>query len=207
MSGTPFVDFYEVLELSPNASTEMVERVYRMLAKRYHPDNQETGNAQRFAEVHRAFETLSDPKARAAFDVTYEQNRALTWKVFRQEGANDARTNDRRLFHSLLSILYIARRRDPDNGGLGTVSLERMLGCPQEHLSFPIWYLRQRKWIERLDNGLLAITADGIDKLGQDDLSLPANRLLPERSEDQDHADTVDAIEFSAPVVGSAAVS
>jgi len=177
-----FVDFYETLQLSPNASAETIERVYRMLAKRYHPDNQDTGNARRFAEVHRAFEILSDPKARAAYDVAYDEKRALTWRVFRQEGADEARANDRRLFQSILSVLYVARRRDPENGGLGPVSLEKMLGCPQEHLEFPLWYLKQRRWIERLENGLHAITADGVDKLG-DDLSLPANRLLTATSE------------------------
>lgn len=180
MSAQVFVDYYEVLQLSPNASAEMIERVYRLLAKRYHPDNQDTGNAQRFAEVHCAFEVLSDGKARAAYDVSYDERRALTWKVFRQDSANDTRANDRRLFHGILSLLYVARRRDTEHGGLGPVTIERMLACPQEHLDFPLWYLRERRWIERLDNGLLAITADGVDKLGDDDLSLPANRLLSE---------------------------
>ena len=141
-----FVDFYEVLQLSPNATSDTVERVYRMLAKRFHPDNQETGDAQRFADVQRAFDTISDPSARAAFDVKYDENRALTWKVFRQEGASDHRSEDRRLFHAILSLLYIARRRDPLNGGLGSVTMEKLLGCPSQHLEFPVWYLKQRGW-------------------------------------------------------------
>ena len=58
---TPFRDLYEDLQLSPNASAETVERVYRLLAKRYHPDNQDTGNAQKFSEVHAAYELLTDP--------------------------------------------------------------------------------------------------------------------------------------------------
>ena len=109
--------------------------------------------------------------------------RALTWTVFRQEGADDRRSEDRRLFHAILSLLYIARRRDPRNGGLGSVTLESILGCPSQHLEFPLWYLRERGWIERLDSGLLAITADGVDKIASDDLALPANRLLTERSQ------------------------
>ena len=60
--------------------------------------------------------------------------------------------------------------------------MEKMLGCPQEHLDFPIWYLKQRGLIERLESGYFAITADGVDKLGQDDLMLPTNRLLSESS-------------------------
>jgi curved DNA-binding protein CbpA len=177
-----FVDHYEILQLSPNASAEMIERVYRVLAKRYHPDNAETGDVDRFTEVQAAFEVLSSPVARAAYDVKHDDHRALTWKIFKQDGAGDSRAEDRRLFHGILSLLYIARRRDPHGGGLGGVSLEKMLGCPQEHLEFPLWYLKQRGWIERLGSGYFAITADGVDKLGNDDLSLPANRLLSESS-------------------------
>jgi len=182
MSQQPFVDHYDVLQLSPTATAEMIDHVYRMLAKRYHPDNQLTGDAVKFAELRRAYEILSDDTSRAAYDVAYDENRTVTWKVFRQEAAGDHRAEDRRLFHAILSLLYIARRRDPANGGLGAVMMERMLACPQEHLEFPLWYLRQRGWITRLDSGYIAITADGIDKLGSDDLSLPANRLLPEPS-------------------------
>ena len=55
----PFVDFYEVLQLSPRATAETIERVYRLLAKRYHPDNTVTGDAARFSEVHETI--LSSP--------------------------------------------------------------------------------------------------------------------------------------------------
>jgi curved DNA-binding protein CbpA len=182
-----FVDHYEVLQLSPNATVDTVERVYRLLARRFHPDNQETGDAGRFADLQQAFDTLSDPTRRAAYDVTYDENRALTWKVFKQDGADDHRSEDRRLFHAILSLLYIARRRDPQFGGLGSVTLESILGCPSQHLEFPIWYLKQRGWVERLDSGLLAITADGVDKLGTEDLALPANRLLMEGSQAGHH--------------------
>jgi len=179
-----FVDQYEVLQLSPNATAETVERVYRMLAKRYHPDNQDTGDAEKFAEIHTAFEVLANPISRASYDAKYEQNRATTWKIFKQEGADDSRADDQRLFRGILSLLYIARRRDPENGGLGPVTLETMLGCPRQHLEFPIWYLKKRGYGERMGNGYVAITADGIDKLGSDDLALPADRLIADRSVD-----------------------
>jgi curved DNA-binding protein CbpA len=182
MSTPPFSDYYEILQLSPNATADTIERVYRLLAKRYHPDNQETGSLNTFNEIKRAFEVLSNPEQRAAYDVRHDEHRSASWKIFKQEGADDARSNDRRLFHGILSLLYIARRRNPKDGGLGSVSLEQMLACPREHLEFPLWYLKQRGWIERTESGYMAITADGIDKLGNDDLALPANRLLPEKA-------------------------
>jgi curved DNA-binding protein CbpA len=177
-----FVDHYETLQLSPNATGETVERVYRFLAKRYHPDNQDTGDPVQFAKIHTAYELLTNPVSRASYDAKYEHNRAITWKIFKQEGADDRRADDKRLFHGILSLLYIARRRDPENGGLGPVTLETMLGCPQQHLEFPIWYLKKRGYVERMGNGYIAITADGIDKLGSDDLALPADRLIADRS-------------------------
>ena len=178
----PFVDYYEALQLSPNATAETLERVYRLLAKRYHPDNQTTGDAQKFAEVHTAFEVLTDPARRAEYDVKYDEQRGEQWKIFDQKSAGDDREEDRRLFHGILSLLYIARRRDPRSGGLGAVTLEKMLGCPQQHLEFPLWYLKERGWIEILDSGQLAITVEGIDKLSHKDLALPKDRLLAESS-------------------------
>jgi curved DNA-binding protein CbpA len=177
-----FIDHYEILQLSPNATSETVERVYRFLAKRYHPDNQDTGDAEQFAAILTAYELLSNPTSRASYDAKYEHNRAITWKIFKQEGADDSRADDKRLFHGILSLLYIARRRDPENGGLGPVTLETMLGCPQQHLEFPIWYLKKRGFVERMGNGYVAITAEGIDKLGSGDLSLPAGRLIADKT-------------------------
>ena len=64
LAETSFIDLYEVLQLSPNATAETVERVYRMLAKRFHPDNQDTGDAVRFAQIQQAYDTLTTPSSR-----------------------------------------------------------------------------------------------------------------------------------------------
>ena len=173
-----FVDLYETLQLSPAATLEVVERVYRILAKRYHPDNQSTGDALRFSNIQLAYDMLSDPPRRAQYDVQHDAHRSRQWKIFDQESAGDEREEDRRLFHGILSLLYVARRRDPKFGTLGVVTLETMLGCPQQHLEFPIWYLKKRGYIETADNGQFGITVDGVDKLSRDELTLPVNRLL-----------------------------
>ena len=181
----PFVDYYEVLQLSPRATTETIERVYRLLAKRYHPDNAETGRAERFAEVRDAYSVLSDPERRAAYDVRYDEVQATQWKVFNQASAEQGRGDDRRVIHAILSILYIERRRDPARGGLGIVFIERTLGIPEEHLKFPLWYMKEHGWIEILDSGQIAITVEGIDRLADKDLALREDRLLPETSADR----------------------
>ena len=86
----PFVDHYEVLQLSPTASADTVERVYRLLAKRFHPDNAETGDVDKFTAVRQAYEVLSDPTLRAEYDVKYDDNRSTMWKIFDQSSAHDA---------------------------------------------------------------------------------------------------------------------
>ncbi|MCK5350483.1 MAG: DnaJ domain-containing protein, partial [Desulfobacula sp.] len=48
MNGIAFDDYYEDLQISPNADLETIERIYRLLAKRYHPDNKRTGNIDKF---------------------------------------------------------------------------------------------------------------------------------------------------------------
>ncbi len=182
MNERPLVDHYEVLQLSQNADAETIERIFRLLAKRYHPDNGASGDAERFREVHTAYQVLLDPERRAEFDVQYDKHKSLQWQIFEQGAALGDRDEDQRIFHGVLSLLYVARRRDPESGGLGPVHLERMLGVPREHLEFPLWYLKQRGWTETLYSGELAITVDGIDKISAKELSLPEDRLLAESS-------------------------
>jgi curved DNA-binding protein CbpA len=178
----PFVDYYEVLQLSPRATVDTVERVYRLLAKRYHPDNQETGDTEMFAKLRQAYDVLSNPERRAAYDVRYDEVQSVQWRIFDQKSAADGREEDRRILHAVLSLLYIERRRNPQSGGLGAIVLERMLGVPEQHLQFPLWYLKQHGWIEILDNGQMAITIQGVDKLADKDLALRDDRLLADAS-------------------------
>ena len=64
--GSP--DCYEVMQLSPHADAETISRVYRLLAARYHPDNRETGNSEKFLRLSEAYRILSDPEKRARYD-------------------------------------------------------------------------------------------------------------------------------------------
>ncbi len=180
VSERPFIDYYEVLQVSQNADAETVERVYRLLAKRYHPDNTSSGDEGRFREVHDAYEILSDPRQRAEYDVQYDRHQSLQWEIFEQSAAIGGHEEDQRIFRGVLSLLYAARRENPISGGLGSVNLERMLGVPREHLEFPAWYLKKKGWIEVLDSGQFAITVEGIDRIRAEDLATPDLHLLPE---------------------------
>ena len=178
-----FRDYYETLQLNPNAEEETINRVFRILVKRYHPDNRDSGNTKKFNEVMDAYRFLSDPEKRAAYDVRYDQNRATVLKLFDEASASDSFESDRRVCEGILSLLYVSRRRDPDRGGVGVIQMERLLGCPSQHLEFPLWYLRQKSWVERLENGLIAITAAGVDKvIEQNNIVLRRDRLIAENA-------------------------
>ena len=87
VSEKEFVDHYEVLQLSQGADTEALERIFRLLAKCYHPDNPESGNEERFREIHDAYEILRDPARRAGYDVLYDKHKSMQWQVFDQDAA------------------------------------------------------------------------------------------------------------------------
>src|SRR5205814_7585047 len=105
---------------------------------RYHPDNADTGNTKKFNEVMDAYRFLSDPEKRAAYDVRYEENRAAVLKIFDEASATDSFESDRRVFEGILSLLYVARRRNPDRGGGGIIQMGRLLGCPSQHPGFSL---------------------------------------------------------------------
>lgn len=163
MSDTELQDHYEILQVSTQADVDTIQRVFRHLAKRFHPDNAETGNAERFGRIMRAFQILSDPIERARYDACYEQQRQTRWRVFNQGAALDDVEADRALRAAILTMLYSARRNDADRPGVGDAQLEHLLGCPEEHLKFHLWYLKENGWIQRVENGTLAITAAGVD--------------------------------------------
>lgn len=62
-------DYYQVLGLSKNASADEVKKAYRKLALAYHPDRNKTKEAEdKFKEVTKAYEVLSDPSKKQAYD-------------------------------------------------------------------------------------------------------------------------------------------
>jgi molecular chaperone DnaJ len=62
-------DYYEVLEVPKNASSDDLKSAFRRLARQYHPDVNNAPDAEeRFKEINEAYAVLSDPERRAAYD-------------------------------------------------------------------------------------------------------------------------------------------
>ena len=75
----PKKTLYEILEVSENASSEIIEKAYKVLAKKYHPDLQppeEKSNAEdKMKEINEAYEILGDSSKREKYDEELKRNR------------------------------------------------------------------------------------------------------------------------------------
>ncbi len=160
------VDYYEALQISRNADPEMIHRVYRLLAQRFHPDNQETGSSERFREICDAYVVLSDPERRAKYDVAHQQERKDRWRLVSDgvDPQNDVQM-EQAIRLTVLEVLYTRRRTDARNPGVLPVELEELTGTPREHLEFTMWFLTQKKFLHRADNSRLTITVEGVEYL------------------------------------------
>jgi curved DNA-binding protein len=72
-----YKDYYKILGVPRDASSDDIKRAYRRLARKYHPDVSKEADAEaRFKEVNEANEVLRDPEKRAAYDALGDQWRA-----------------------------------------------------------------------------------------------------------------------------------
>ncbi len=170
-----FADYYEFLQISPNAEMETIQRVYRMLVVRYHPDNSETGDCEKFLLLTRAYRTLIDPGKRAIYDSNYSRRRGEPLKVFELKefiGGIEGEAN-RRL--GVLCLLYMRRRSNPEDPGLSLLEFEQMMLFPREHLMFTFWFLKEKDLIRAENNADYNITAKGAEFV---ESNLPSHRVL-----------------------------
>ncbi len=173
-------DLYEILQIGPNADLETIHRVFRILAQRFHPDNLETGDEDRFRLVVDAYHVLSEPEQRAAYDARRAVRNKTRWRIFDQSKAAVGVEAEQRKRQGILSLLYTKRLSGGVQQFMTMQEFEELLGVPREHLEFTLWYLREAGLIVRGDNMRYGITVRGVDFAEEHGLWCPSTgRMLP----------------------------
>jgi len=171
------IDYYELLQISPNADHETIHRVFKYLAARLHPDNTSTGDASKFQLVKSAYDVLSNSVRRREYDAKRKELevRPLSTSIdFMDQFEGEV---NRRM--AVLAVLYYRRRRNPNFPEVSLAEVEERMGFPRDYLDFTLWYLSQKKLISKGDNATFCLTAEGVDFVERERVVLPIlNGLL-----------------------------
>jgi len=158
-----FIDYYEMLQISPNAQVDTINRVYRLLAQRFHPDNPESGDTERFLKLQSAYAVLSNPERKFEYDEERRRFYEHPMEVFGMKEFTDGIEGEANRRMGILCLLYNKRRTQPEEAGMSILQMETLMAFPREHLLFTLWYLRHKTLVEFNLNSEYEITAEGID--------------------------------------------
>ena len=83
-------DHYETLQVSRRAEPEVIEKAYKALSMKYHPDRVPPEKrplaTRRMQRINAAYAVLSDPKLRARYDETVPSRGEYAWDEFLEKG-------------------------------------------------------------------------------------------------------------------------
>jgi len=183
MLETRSMDFYEFLQISPNAEPDTIHRVYRFLAARYHPDNPVSSDPEKFALLRLAYDVLSDPERRAEYDASYGRENANHPPLSTTVDFMDDMEGERNRRLAVLAVLYYRRRANPYAPEVSLAEIETHMGFPRDYLDFTTWYLLRKNYITRADNSDFTLTAEGVDFVETERVHIPVlNKLLTDGS-------------------------
>jgi curved DNA-binding protein len=177
--GTPVVDYYEFLQISPNADAETVHRVYRFLAARLHPDNAETGHEENFRLLKAAYDVLADPRQRSEYDAARAKTQAAPEPLATTIDFMDAMDGELNRRLAVLAVLYYRRRTNPTYPEVPLAEIELRMGFPRDYLDFTLWYLQKKGYVTKADNAQYTLSVDGVDFVETQRANIPTlNKLL-----------------------------
>ncbi|MEI9967314.1 MAG: J domain-containing protein [Terracidiphilus sp.] len=177
--GAPTVDYYEFLQISPNADAETIHRVYRFLAARLHPDNSETGHEENFRLLRIAYDVLADPRRRSEYDATRSRSQAPPEPLATTIDFMDELDGELNRRLAVLAVLYYRRRTNPTFPEVNLQEIEQRMGFPRDYLDFTLWYLQRKGYVSKADNAQYTLTVDGVDFVETQRGNIPTlNKLL-----------------------------
>jgi len=196
-------DYYEFLQISPNAEPATIHRVYRFLASRLHPDNPETGDPEKFVLLKQAFDVLANPERRAEYDATYKKEASQPAPLSKSVDFMDTVDGEVNRRLAVLAVLYNQRRTDPYKPEVSLNDVEVRMGFPRDYLQFTTWYLTNKKYITQADNSDFTLTALGVDFVELNRANIPTlNKLLTSGPEPADGGPDSTAMTSShAPII------
>ena len=173
------LDYYEFLQISPNADSDTIHRVYRFLAARFHPDNPASGDPEKFFMLKTAYDVLSESSRRAEYDANREREAADQTPLSSSVDFMDQFDGELNRRLAVLAVLYYRRRNQPHNPEVSLQEIEKQMGFPRDYLDFTTWYLLRKGYITRADNSDFTLTADGVDFVEAQRVNIPVlNRML-----------------------------
>ena len=190
-------DHYEFLQISRNADPDTIHRVHRFLAARFHPDNPETGDSEKFLRLQEAWNVLSDPKRRAEYDATYGNEPPQPVPLSTSVDFMDDIEGEMNRRLAVLALLYIQRRTNPYKPEVSLAAVEKCMGFPRDYLQFTTWYLQSKKYIARADNSDLTLTVLGVDYVESNRTNIPVLDTLLTKGSGPSVIDRVAASEVS----------
>lgn len=188
--GEPFIDYYDVLQVTPSCDPKMLEAAFHHFAKIYHPDRSSTADTDRFHAVNEAYRILRNPEQRSAYDQLYIRNGGDLGKQTLGEDAieDSAAADDAEDHAKILMFLYQKRRENAQDAGVVAFYLQNLLQCSDEHFEFHKWYLKEKGYITLTEQGTLAITIQGIDHVISMSRTAKAEKKLLERRDEAGEA-------------------
>ena len=172
-------NYYEFLQISPNAEQDTIHRVFRFLAARLHPDHPETGDADKNSQLKQAYDVLSNPKLRAEYDAANVEKATEEAPLSSSVDFMDNLEGELNRRLAVLSVLYYKRRTNPYSPQVTLFEIEQRMGFPRDYLDFTIWYLSRKGFITRADNSDFTLTVEGVDFVETQRANMPVlNKLL-----------------------------
>ena len=138
------MNYYKILEVDKDASSEVIEKAYKTLAKKYHPDLQESNMKQEAEEklklINEAYEILSNPDSRAKYDMTLQQNELS------EEAFNRLSEENRNLYNELNNLKHNTNNyynSSPNTNASSYKDTERQTAYQQKQYEEELEYEKQ----------------------------------------------------------------